>query len=715
MKRNDIFYVVTLLLLPVHLMAGSFDGVQGLIARCVPWLSGHVRFVAISRENGLDVAELQTVNGMLVVKASGENAAAVGINRYLEDYCHRSMSHMGDNLAAVAVLPVIEKQVKINATARYRYALNYCTYNYTMSFYNWKNWTHELDWMALHGVNTMLVANGEEAVWQNTLRRLGYTQKEIEDYIPGPAFNAWWLMGNLEGWGGPMPQTQIDSRKTLVQRMLARMRALGIEPVMPGFYGMVPTTLKYRVKAHIVSQGKWAGGFQRPDVLDPCDTAFARIAGIFYEETRKLYGANLRFFSGDPFHEGGISAGIDLTKAGASIQKAMQRYFPGAIWVLQGWQDNPRKEMLAGVDKSAVLIQELAGESTHNWETRKGYEGTPFIWCTVTNFGGKAGVQGKLQRFADEVYRASNGPYAAEMRGVGIMPEGIDNNPVAYDLTLELGWHKDKPDVDKWIKKYALARYGETDKDIEDGWKLLLQTAYGSMPGHNESSRENILCARPALKINAVSTWGGIKKGYDVATFAEAVKIFAKAAPRFSSSETYRIDLINFTRQVLANRADTVFARIVEAYGRKDMDAFNKETDRFLQLSDETNDLLNAAACYRLSTYQKQALQSGNTPDEKKNNLRNLMTLVTYWGADDPTQGELRDYAYKEWAGMMNSFYRARWGQYFSYLKATLEGKDSTAPDFFNWDRKWVSDHQYVFPTKAPMPLGSMVKLLKFN
>ena len=44
----------------------------------------------------------------------------------------------------------------VRSPFRYRYALNYCTYNYTYSFYDWNDWERELDWMALNGVNLML-------------------------------------------------------------------------------------------------------------------------------------------------------------------------------------------------------------------------------------------------------------------------------------------------------------------------------------------------------------------------------------------------------------------------------------------------------------------------------------------------------------------------------------------------------------------------------
>lgn len=664
-----MFRIFCLLLLPIHLLAADFSGVKGIVERRVPWL--HVTFKTIP---GKDVFFLETRNGQLVISADNPNAAAVGLNWYLKYYCHRSMSHMGDNLSAVSPLPVIKEAITINAAAQYRYALNYCTYNYTMSFYSWKDWEHELDWMALNGVNVMLVANGEEAVWQNVLKRIGYSDKEISDYITGPAYNAWWLMGNIQGWGGPMPQTEIDNRASLAKKMIARMKVLGISPVMPAFYGMVPSTLKNKTNAHIINQSKW-GAFVRPDILDPTDTAFTRIAGIFYEETQRIYGKDIHFFSGDPFHEGGITDGVDLGKAGAAIQKAMQQYFPGAIWVLQGWQDNPRKELLAETDKSTILVQELFGENTNNWETRDSYEHTPFIWCTVTNFGERPGLSGKLQRFADEVYRASQA--SGYMKGVGIMPEGINNNPVTYELLLELGWHKEHVKVEDWITGYITARYGKYNPDIARAWQSFLSTIY-SNPGYQEGPPENILCARPALKIKSVSSWGNLKKGYDTTVFANAVKSFESAAGSFFNSETYKIDLINFKRQVLANQADKVFADFVAAYNSKDMPAFDKSSKAFLHLHDLTDQLLNSHPYYRLSTYQQQA----------KHHLLNAMMLITYWGENDPKEDNLHDYAYKEWSGMMLTFYKKRWELYFDYLKG-----NTAVPDWFTWERDWVKNN----------------------
>lgn len=696
MKMNRPIIALLLMLLPLGLLAGDFSGPEGLVARRVPWLRGHVRFERLAGASGEGFV-LRTEEGRLVVQASGANAAAVGLGWYLKYYCHRSMSHVGDNLSPVDPLPTLDRPVRIEANARHRYALNYCTYNYTMSFYSWEDWERELDWMALSGVNLMLVANGEEAVWRNTLRRLGCSDAEIAAFIPGPGYTAWWLMGNLEGQGGPMTPAMIERRCDLQRRMIARMRSLGIEPLMPGFYGMVPACLKAKLSARIVAQGGW-NSLRRPDILDPTDPEFARIAGIYYEEMGKLYGADLRYFSGDPFHEGGVMAGVDLGRAGVAIQAAMQGRFPGAVWVLQGWIENPRKELIADTDKTHVLVQELFGEQTHNWETRRGYEGTPFVWCCIDDFGERPGLFGKLQRYADETYRARTGEFGRYMQGVGIMPEGIDNNPVAYDLVLELAWRRDHVDAAKWIEGYVQYRYGRSDPDLNEAWALLLQTAYGDKNG---GIPENVLCSRPQIPAHSVSTWGSLEPGYDPAVFARAVDLFARAGDRFRDIETYRLDLVALRTQVLSNEAYAASADLASALGARDRAAFDKAAERFLGLGRATNDLLNTEAFYRLGTYQGQALRYGDTPEERRNSLRNAMMLITYWGGDNRNSEEVHDYAYKAWAGMMTSYYLRRWDMYLDYRRRQWDG-GGQPPDFFAWERKWVDDSCAAAPAAAP-------------
>lgn len=185
----------------------STKSLNGLVERRIPWLKGKVEFI-IDKKTDQHYFTLETVNNKLRIAASTTNEAAFGLNWYLKYYCHQSISHLGDNIVPLDTLPIITKSVKITTEMPIRYALNYCTYNYSYSFYKWQDWERELDWMALNGVNTMLVAVGLEIVWDKVLQEFGYTKNERQAYIPGPAYNAWWLMGNLEGTGGSSSEDQ---------------------------------------------------------------------------------------------------------------------------------------------------------------------------------------------------------------------------------------------------------------------------------------------------------------------------------------------------------------------------------------------------------------------------------------------------------------------------------------------------------------------------
>jgi len=200
--KKKLSLVICLFLINALNVFAAYQPVKDLAQRRVPWLASSLVFDSITTENGKDVFILQTKNNKLIIKASGENAAAKALGYYLKYYCDRSMSHMGDNLSVVVGLPKISEPVKIVSSADIRFGFNYVTINYTMGFYQWKDWERELDWMALNGVTLVITPIGVEAVWQNTLKKLGCTDKEILEFIAGPAFNSWWLMGNLEGWGG---------------------------------------------------------------------------------------------------------------------------------------------------------------------------------------------------------------------------------------------------------------------------------------------------------------------------------------------------------------------------------------------------------------------------------------------------------------------------------------------------------------------------------
>ncbi len=664
--------------------ATELRSVADLAHRVVPWMADKLVLIRIPKEHGQDVFDLRTEAGKLVIRASDPSSAAMGLNYYLKYYCHRSMSHVGNNLAPVKVLPALAQPVRRTSRCKYRYFLNYCTFNYSFAFAAWPAWERELDWMALNGINLALATNGTEAVWENTLRRMGYSDREILQFIPGPAYTAWWLMGNMEGWGGPVTQRMIDDRVALEKKILARTRELGIEPLMQGFYGMVPASVAEKFpNARILEQGRW-GKFRRPKILLSSDPLFARMASIYYQEMRKLYGP-VRFYGGDLFHEGGIAEGLDLASLGRGVQEAMLKANPEAVWVLQGWQENPKQGLLDGLSAAHVLILNMGPESD-NWERRKGFGGLPWVWGLINNYGENTGLFGNLPQVASEPARAMNGRYGASMEGVGALMEGTNNNPIVDELAFDVAWRHEAVNLREWIRDYVKYRYGESTPELERAWELLLETVYKS-----GDRAEPVFCARPSLDLKSTTTWGSTKITYDPAELELAAREFLKASDRLGENDAYQYDAVNLVRQVLSNRGLRAYDEMIAAYRAHDQARFERTSQEFLSLLRVEDSLLRTRREFLLGTWLAAAKAMGHTEEEQRLCEKNARTQITYWGPDDPTN-EAQDYAYKEWSGLLQDFYLPRWEMFVADLDAQLDGKPGHEINYFGGGKKWTEE-----------------------
>ncbi|WP_291122705.1 alpha-N-acetylglucosaminidase [Empedobacter sp. UBA7620] len=701
MKKLKFITCFTLFIFGTQLYA-QYAAVKDLTTRQFPWLKNKVVLKEISKENDEDVFVIETKKDKLYISASSTSAASRGLDWYAKHVAHQSISHMGDNKSQLAKLPQINQPIKKKSFVPYRYALNYCTINYSFSFYTWEEWEKELDWMALNGVNIMLAPVGTEKVWYNTLIKMGYSDEEAKAFIPGPAFTAWWLMGNLEGWGGPVSNQLIDQQAELQKKILKRMKELGIEPILQGFYGMVPHDLKTKKgyeDAPVIDQGNWVfTEFTRPAILVPTTSHFENVANIYYDEMKKLYGNDIKYFGGEPFHEGGKTKGVNVPEVAQHVQQTMQKNYPNSTWVLQGWQNNPSDDILKGLKKENTLIIELFGENTDNWYKRKGYNGTSFIWSNVSNFGEKNGLYGKLQRFIDEVYRAKNSEYGQYLKGVGIIPEGIINNPVAYDLMLDLAWQDEKPNLDEWLKNYTIYRYGKENQDIINAWKGFAQTVYSSPEVYQEGPSESIYCARPSLNVNPVSSWGTRKRNYDIKQYKEAVKLFVKADEEFKNVETYQTDKIDFLRQVWADKGDDANARMVAAINYQDKERIQKAGNNFIEMVKLQNELLGNSKYFTLNRWVEEAKDFGKNLPDAQNVMYNAKGQITFWGPDTLPRTTLRDYAHKEWNGLLGSLYLERWKV---FVENSINGKISNPEDFYKMEVEWSKKQDLYQPKKS--------------
>lgn len=156
---------------------------------------------------------------------------------------------MGSNLKMPETMPSVGERVVIDTPYEHRYALNFCTYSYTMSFWDWDQYEEFLDWCAMNGVNLVLDIIGQEEVLRRTLNEFGYSDEEVKEFISGPAYFAWFYMQNMTGFGGPLPNDWFEQRAELGRKMHDRMQSFGINPVLQGYSGMVPRDFKEKSRS----------------------------------------------------------------------------------------------------------------------------------------------------------------------------------------------------------------------------------------------------------------------------------------------------------------------------------------------------------------------------------------------------------------------------------------------------------------------------------
>lgn len=687
--------------------------VNGLLERIDSGASK--KFIIQVKKGQSDFFELDQKGDKVVIRGNNYVNIATGLNWYLKYYAGIHLSWNGMTAKLPESLPKVSTPVRKETNLSLRYDFNYCTYSYTMAFWDWERWEKEIDWMALHGINLPLAVVGQECVWKNMLEKLGYSKEEINKFIAGPAFLAWWAMNNLEGWGGPNPDSWYTQQEVLQKKILKRMREYGIEPVFPGYSGMVPHDANKKLGLNVTEPALW-NGFTRPAFLLPTDSRFNEIASLYYKELEKLFG-KANYYSMDPFHELEDAGSVDFDAAGKAVLKAMKDVNPKATWVIQGWTENPRPEMIKNLNNGDILILDLFSECRPMWgipsiwKREKGYEQHDWLFCMIENFGGNVGLHGRMDQLLNNFYLTKNNPLAAHLKGIGLTMEGSENNPVMFELMCELPWRPEKFTKEEWLKDYLFARYGVRDEKITQAWSILADGIYNCPFGNNQQGpHESIFCGRPGLNNFQASSWSKMQNYYDPTSTEAAARLMLEVADKYKGNNNFEYDLVDIVRQSLSDRGRIVYNQTIADFKSFDKKSFAAHSQEFLNILLAQNRLLGTRSEFRVGRWIEQARNLGTTPEEKDLYEWNARVQITTWGnrvcAND---GGLRDYAHKEWNGLLKDFYYKRWAAYWQTLQDVLDGKPMVELDYYAMEEPWTLAHN----PYASQPEGDCVSVAK--
>lgn len=661
MKRSIYLFIVVLSL---SLSAGAKEKdvatMQSLVQRLIPTYAENFLFKKIKPANGKDCFRLESHRDKIVISGNNANSMAMGLNHYLKYNCLTTISWYADIPVEMPdALPLVKEPVSVEAKVDKRFFLNYCTYGYTMPYWQWKDWERFIDWMALNGINMPLAITGQEAVWYKVWKKLGMTDEEIRSYFTGPTYLPWHRMANIDGWNGSLPMHWLDNQVELQKKILSRERELNMKPVLPAFAGHVPATLKRIYPGvDIKYLGKWAGfdDAYRCHFLNPEEPLFAAIQKRFLEEQTRLFGTD-HIYGVDPFNE------VDppswepdyLSKVSSDMYRTLTAADPKAEWMQMTWMfyhdrkdwTAPRiKALLTGVSQDKMYLLDYHCENVELWKTTEHFHGQPYIWCYLGNFGGNTTLTGNVKESGARLDNALiNG--GSNFRGIGSTLEGLDVAQFPYEYIFEKAWNLNT-ESGSWVHALADRHAGTVSQSVREAWDILFNEVYIQVP--------KTLGVLPNLRPVMDKPNKRTIIDYPNVTLLKAWDKLLQAPD--CNRDALRLDIINVGRQLLGNYFLTVKENFDRMYAAKDLLALKA---RAAEMKEVLNDLDNLTAFHSRCSLDKwlaDARALGNTPVLKDYYEKNARNLITTWG------GSLNDYASRTWAGLIKDYYSKRWDMY---------------------------------------------------
>ncbi|KAB7767933.1 alpha-N-acetylglucosaminidase [Xanthomonas maliensis] len=687
------------------------------------------------------------------VRIAGSSPVALsrGAYAYLGQIGAAASSWEGDRVALPAQWPAY-RSGQVRTPFAHRAYLNPCTYGYTTPFWDWPRWQREIDWMALHGIDMPLAMEGQEAVWQALWREFGVPEQALADTFSAPPFAPWQRMGNIEGYRAPLPQPWIDRKRELQVKILARMRELGMHPVLPAFAGYVPKAFaQAHPQARIYRMRAWEG-FHETYWLDPRDPLFATIARRFLQLYTQTYGSG-EFYLADAFNEmlppvaddgsdiaaasyGDSTANSEAARAkavppaqrdarlaayGQAIYHSIAQVNPRATWVMQGWLFGADREFwqpqaiaafLGKVPDTHLLVLDIGNDRyPGTWKAAAAFDNKHWIYGYVHNYGGSNPVYGDLAFYQRDLAALLADPARGKLQGFGVFPEGLDTNSLVYEYLYDLAWDNAGTDPAQWFARYAAARYGAGSPALAQAWPALQRGVYGvrywESRWWNKRAGAYLLFKRPTAQIVDFGSEPG-----DAAQLRSAIEQLLTLAPQYRAAPLFDHDLADYAGHYALVRLDALLQRAVRAYRSGEL-ADGDAAVAQVQTIATAVDALLAGRGDSLHDWLAQARDYADGDAETgAAYLAAARAQVTVWGGE----GNLSDYASKAWNGMIAGYYLPRWQQFLQGLRSdAAAGRQTDEAQAMRalrqWEQAWVQRPE-VPPAGGPVDVPAASRAL---
>lgn len=410
------------------------------------------------------------------------------------------------------------------------------------------------------------------------------------------------------------------------------------------------------------------------------------LAASFYRHQRELFGDST-IYDMEVFQEGGSAGNVPAGPAARCIQAALDAAHPQALWFMMAWQNNPLPAIMQAVDTRHILVADIEqGRIPRNDRDRQ-FRGADWLYGGLWEFGGRTTLGAPLYDYAVRMPKMAALP-GSHIVGTAVFTEGLDTNPFAFDLYTEMAWHKAPVDLSEWTNEYALRRYGQYDVHAQRAWQILLHTAYSYRAdggkGERDAAQDSLFNAQPSLTTIHAATWAPDGAHYQLSDLEPALTELLQVDASLRSSETYRYDLVDVARQVMANESRMMLPEIHKAYVSGDRKSFLALTQQWLHRMQLQDNLLATNEYFLLGRWLSYVPAWASSPSELRLLNYDARSILTTWGDRTASEAGLHEYANRDYAGLTSTYYAPRWKLYFQSLLASMD-KPSSQPERIDW------------------------------
>ncbi len=634
------------------------------IKRLAPDVCDNFTTEIINKTDDRDFYGYKAKDGKIHLFGTDKVCVARAFGKYIENELNIKITICTDENINIKSSPLPREDFSAHIPQKKRVFGDYTLYSNDAWKWNWDKWEKFLDMLALSGVNMAVNLVGNECVLFYTLMKMDFIQSAALEFISGPAFYAWQMTNKFDNYLPNRTCEHLDRTIELAKKVVARMRELGIEPILSTFSGLVPdyTQRLFGGKGMKVEE-KWAG-FSKTYRFNIDSVNFRRFF-LKYLEVQEEYIGHADYFFCNQLC--GLTVGNKkrdtafLESCAKELDRTADYFNENATLIFS--TENLRPEFISKIRRCKTLIFDI-DSSLH--EKANGFGGAEFILGNSQHNNSHNSMQGDIDEVSRNPYIDCKAKFP-NIAGVGLFPETLNQNPMFFALSFDMLTEEKEINLTEWYKKYELARYGKTDENAEKRIELYQKTCYSKE--HSAVPVGSAFCTRPQLNLRHTGLYDRVEPLYKN---ADLLELFNSLKELDSDTDGYKYDLVNIAKQLLDNEAFFVHRDIANAYRSRNKEVFAEKTEKFISLLDSANEVLCTHPLFNARCQIDELKKIAANDDELTYFIINFIACIGLWG---PMKDENQryDYGWQLLGNFLPCYQKVRWEKFFEHLSVQFK------------------------------------------